>query len=81
MNKFLNYLRQPTTLIGLSLTIGAILGNIFGAISESVAATILGATTPLWVSDTSAQAKVSAVEGALIPATHGLVKTGETETK
>ncbi|GAA4475624.1 hypothetical protein [Gluconacetobacter asukensis] len=75
MSKILDYVRQPTTLIGLSLTVGAVVGNLFGVLSETVAGTILSATLPLWVSDTSAQAKVAAIEGVLTTTTHGLVTT------
>lgn len=66
----LSYLRQPTTLIGLSLTVGALVGNVFGVISEAVSGTILTATLPLWVSDLSAQAKIGAIEGVIVTTTH-----------
>lgn len=72
MSKFLDYARQPTTLIGLSLTLAALAGNVFGSLSEAITATILSATLPLWVSDTSARAKIGAIEGVLTTTTHGL---------
>ncbi|MCP1229832.1 hypothetical protein [Acetobacter indonesiensis] len=72
-SKILTYARQPTTLIGLSLTIGALVGNAFGVISEALSGTILTATLPLWVSDLSAQAKVGAIEGTLIATTHDVL--------
>lgn len=79
MSKFLDYARQPTTLIGLSLTLGALAGNVFGSLSEAVTATILSATLPLWVSDTSARAKIGAIEGVITSTTHDLVPTGAPE--
>ena len=79
-SKILTYARQPTTLIGLSLTIGALVGNVFGVISEAVSGTILTATLPLWVSDLSSQAKIGAIEGVLISTTHGVAAPKKTET-
>lgn len=78
--KILNYVRQPTTLIGLSLTVGALVGNAMGALSEAVSGTILTATLPLWVSDLSSQAKIGAIEGVLISTTHGVATPKKTET-
>ncbi|MCI1437041.1 MAG: hypothetical protein LKI03_06280 [Acetobacter indonesiensis] len=80
-SKILTYARQPTTLIGLSLTIGALVGNVFGVISEAVSGTILTATLPLWVSDLSAQAKIGAIEGVIVAATHGTAAAKSTTTK
>ncbi|MGO2957566.1 MAG: hypothetical protein ACTIDN_04960 [Acetobacter sp.] len=78
--KILNYVRQPTTLIGLSLTVGALVGNAMGVLSEAVSGTILTATLPLWVSDLSSQAKIGAIEGVLISTTHGAAAPKKTET-
>ncbi|MBB2155184.1 hypothetical protein HLH33_02480 [Gluconacetobacter diazotrophicus] len=80
MSKILDYVRQPTTLIGLSLTIGAVVGNVFGVLSEGITGTILTATLPLWVSDKSAQAKIGAIEGVLVTTTHGLAAPTTKET-
>lgn len=78
--KILSYIRQPTTLIGLSLTIGALVGNVFGVLTEAISGTILTATLPLWVSDLSSQAKIGAIEGVLISTTHGIATPKKTET-
>lgn len=79
--KLAAYLRQPTTLIGLSLTIGALVGNALGVLSEVASGTILSATLPLWVSDLSARSQIGAVEGAILAATHDtLSKSSSTKT-
>lgn len=80
-SKILSYIRQPTTLIGLSLTIGALVGNAFGVLSEAVSGTILTATLPLWVSDLSSQAKIGTIEGVIVAATHGAASAKTSTTK
>ena len=78
MPKILDYLRQPTTLIGLSLTIGALVGNTLGAISSDITITMLAAATPLWAPEND-RAKIAAIEAAVVPATHGIASTGKSK--
>lgn len=80
-SKILSYIRQPTTLIGLSLTVGALVGNAMGVLSEAVSGTILTATLPLWVSDLSAQARIGAVEGMIVASTHGSASAKSSTSK
>ena len=66
MSSVIDYLRQPTTLLGIGLTIGAFVGRFTGALSEDVAITILSSSLPLWVSEKKNQLPIGAVESAVI---------------
>ena len=66
MSSVIDYLRQPTTLLGIGLTICAFVGRFTGALSEDVAITILSSSLPLWVSEKKSQLQIGAVEAAVI---------------
>jgi hypothetical protein len=74
------YLRQPTTLMGIGLTIGAFVGRLTHAVPEDVCITILSASLPLWVSERKNQIQIGAIESTIIhdigkDATHDISKT------
>ena len=65
-NKFFDYIRQPTTLIGIGLTVCAFVGRILKVLPEDVCITILSASLPLWVSEKKNQLQVGMIESAII---------------
>lgn len=67
------YIRQPTTLMGIGLTIGAFVGRITRALPEDVCITILSASLPLWVSERKNQIQIGTLEAEII---HDLGKVG-----
>ncbi|MBA5725036.1 hypothetical protein [Bombella favorum] len=62
--KPLHWLRQPTTLQGLSLIIAGLAGARTGALSSGLATTLIGAAIPLLLPDNST---ARAIASAAIP--------------
>ena len=65
-NKFMDYIRQPTTLLGIGLTICAFVGRILKALPEDICLTILSTSLPLWISEKKNQLQVGMVESAIL---------------
>lgn len=65
-NSFFNYIRQPTTLLGIGLTIAAFVGRLLKVLPEEVCITILSASLPLWISERKAQLQIGVIESSLI---------------
>lgn len=71
MNKFTAWIRQPTTLQGLALLLGALASAYFG-LGEAIAGTMATIAIPLLVPDnTSAQHELSVLSASAI---HALAK-------
>ncbi|MUG90126.1 hypothetical protein [Bombella sp. ESL0385] len=60
----LSWMRQPTTLYGLSLIIGGLAGAKTGALDANIAATLLMAALPLLLPDNST---ARAIASSIIP--------------
>lgn len=58
--KLLHWLRQPTTLQGLSLIIAGLAGAKTGALSNGLATTLIGAAIPLLLPDNSTARAIAA---------------------
>ncbi|MCP1275050.1 hypothetical protein NKW43_15440 [Gluconobacter albidus] len=69
-SKIHGWIQQPTTLVGLALSAGALAGVGLGELSEALGCTILTGAMPLLIPDnTSAQAKADAFA---VPLVHAL---------
>ncbi|MBS1028321.1 hypothetical protein [Gluconobacter albidus] len=67
--KIRGWIQQPTTLVGMALSAGALAGVGLGELSEALGCTILTGAMPLLIPDnTSAQAKADALAMPLVHA-------------
>ena len=60
-----NYYRQPTTLLGIGLTCGALYGAITHAIPPDLCGLLVTIAAPLITNDTSTQNKIETLEKTL----------------
>ena len=65
-HKLCNYLRQSTTLIGISCFIGACVGKMLNVLSDEQAIAVVTASIPLWINEQSNQVKTEMIAAEII---------------
>ena len=65
-HKLCTYLRQSTTLMGISCFIGACVGKMLDVLSDDQAIALMTASIPLWINEQSKQVKTEMIAAEII---------------
>lgn len=79
--KLSNYLRQPTTLIGIACFIGACVGKMLNVLTDNQATALVTSSIPLWISEKKDQIKTEIIAAEIIHNLPNLQNTTITHVK